>query len=219
MTEHVIKQFNGFSGSSIYLMQDEHKKFIRKINNVERNYIKLIQLNELEYNVPKIYHKVDDILDIEYIHGVDSQSFLKSYDFNILIEFIVTTINKFSNKQVLKDYTNIYTKKLDEITLDNLIFSKNKFYMIDCSTGDFDSWVFDVAKLRQDLKFKWFLRNTNDKSLYNCLDLIDSTLIKLYPIAFNDNLLILMLLRVFIYSKKDSYEQKFIIKKIESLWK
>ena len=249
MTEHVIKQFNGFSGSSIYLMQDEHKKFIRKINNVERNYIKLIQLNELEYNVPKIYHKVDDILDIEYIHGVDSQSFLKSYDFNILIEFIVTTINKFSNKQDLKDYTNIYTKKLDEIndyhllpftkeellkklpkiipqsichgdfTLDNLIFSKNKFYMIDCSTGDFDSWVFDVAKLRQDLKFKWFLRNTNDKSLYNCLDLIDSTLIKLYPIAFNDNLLILMLLRVFIYSKKDSYEQKFIIKKIESLWK
>ena len=91
--------------------------------------------------------------------------------------------------------------------------------MIDCSTGDFDSWVFDVAKLRQDLKFKWFLRNTNDKSLYNCLELIDSTLIKLYPIAFNDNLLILMLLRVFIYSKKDSYDQKFIIKKIESLWK
>jgi len=57
--ERIIKEFIGFSGSHVYLMEDEHKKFIRKINNIERNYNKLVQLNNLNYNVPKIYKKSD----------------------------------------------------------------------------------------------------------------------------------------------------------------
>jgi hypothetical protein len=91
--------------------------------------------------------------------------------------------------------------------------------MIDCITGDFDSWIFDIIKLRQDLKCKWFLRDSNDKSLYNCLELIENKLKKEYPQAFDDNLLILMLLRVYKYTKKDSIEEKFIIENIQSLWK
>ncbi len=73
--------------------------------------------------------------------------------------------------------------------------------------------------MHTNLKCKWFLRNSNDKSLYNCLELIENKLKKEYPQAFDDNLLILMLLRVYIYTKKDSIEQKFIIKNIKSLWK
>jgi thiamine kinase-like enzyme len=247
--EKNIKQFTGFSGSLIYLMEDNQRKFIRKINNIERNYNKLVQLNDLNYNVPKIYQKNNNSLDIEYIHGVDMYTFLKLYDSNLLLEFLINLINRFKEKEEIKDYTEVYKKKLDEIedyhslpftknellnklplklpqsichgdlTLDNLIFSKNNFYMIDCSTGNFNSWVFDLAKLRQDLKCKWYLRNKPDKSLYNCLDLIDSTLARLYPVAFNDNLLILMLLRVYIYTKKDSSERQFILENIKNLWK
>jgi hypothetical protein len=203
----------------------------------------------LNYNVPKIYQKTNNSLDIEYIHGIDIYTFLKLYNSDIFVEFIIKLVDNFRKLETINDYTDVYIKKLDEIedyhslpftkneflcrlpsklpqsmchgdlTLDNIIFSKNEFYMIDCSTGGFDSWVFDLAKLRQDLKCKWCVRNVDDKSLYNCLDLIDSTLAKLYPVAFNDDLLILMLLRVLIYTKKNSYERKFIIENIKSLWK
>ena len=247
--ERIIKEFIGFSGSHVYLMEDEHKKFIRKINNIDRNYNKLLTLNELNYNVPKVYKKSNNLLDIEYIHGTDMRYFLKAYDLNIFIDSIIDLVNKFKKTGKIKDYKDCYIKKLQEIknyndfpftideflsklplklpqsvchgdfTLDNLIFSKNKFYMIDCSTGDFDSWIFDIAKLRQDLKCKWFLRNSDDKSLYNCLELIDNQFRQEYPEAFDNNLLILMLLRVYIYAKKDSIEQKFIIENIQSLWK
>lgn len=247
--ERIIKEFIGFSGSHVYLMEDEHKKFIRKINNIERNYNKLVQLNNLNYYVPKIYKKSDNLLDIEYIHGIDMRHFFKIYDLNIFTDSIIDLINKFKKTEKTKDYKNCYINKLREIknyndfpftideflsklpsklpqsvchgdfTLDNVIFSENKFYMIDCSTGDFDSWIFDLAKLRQDLKCKWFLRNSDDKSLYNCLELIDNKLKQEYPEAFDDNLLILMLLRVYIYAKKDSIEQKFIVENIKSLWR
>ncbi len=76
--ERIIKQFTGFSGSHVYLMEDDGKKFIRKINNIERNYNKLVELNNLNYNVPKIYKKSNNLLDIEYIHGTDMRYFLKT---------------------------------------------------------------------------------------------------------------------------------------------
>ena len=31
-------------------------------------------------------------------------------------------------------------------------------YLIDCSEGIFDSFIFDYSKLRQDIELKWFLR-------------------------------------------------------------
>jgi hypothetical protein len=247
--ERKIKEFSGFSGSYIYLMEDDEKKFIRKINNIERNYNKLIQLNDLNYNVPKIYKKSNNTLDMQYIQGIDMRFFLKTHDLNLFTDSIIELINNFKKTEKIKNYKDCYIKKLEEIenykifpftkkefllklpeklpqsichgdlTFDNLIFSNSKFYMIDCITGDFDSWIFDIIKLRQDLKCKWFLRDSNDKSLYNCLELIENKLKKEYPQAFDDNLLILMLLRVYKYTKKDSIEEKFIIENIQSLWK
>jgi hypothetical protein len=91
--------------------------------------------------------------------------------------------------------------------------------MIDGSTIDYDSWVFDLSKMRQDLCVGWFIRNNDDKNLKKYLSIIDQKLTEKYPILNNNSLVILMLLRVFLYTEKNSKDQLFIIKEIEKLWK
>jgi len=107
-----------------------------------------------------------------------------------------------------------------DFTLENIIHSNNSFYMIDPSTGVYDSWIFDLAKLRQDLDCLWFVRNVPKKQEYRIeLNYIKSELAKLYPQAFDDHLYILMLLRVYKYTVKDSTEYHLILNEIDRLWK
>ena len=90
--------------------------------------------------------------------------------------------------------------------------------MIDCSTGEYNSWVFDLAKMRQDLDAKWFIRNSNVKLDSNLLT-IKNNLKEEFPEAFDDSIYILMLLRVFQYAKPETYEHKLILMEIKKLWK
>ena len=90
--------------------------------------------------------------------------------------------------------------------------------MIDAVTVEYDSYIFDIAKMRQDLECKWFLRGTNVR-LETKLQTIQETLRDLYPKAFNNSLLILMLLRVYLRTKKNDNNYKFIMKEIHRLWK
>jgi hypothetical protein len=78
--------------------------------------------------------------------------------------------------------------------------------------------VFDVAKLRQDLECKWFLRYSDAKLDFK-LQNIQDTLREYYPDAFNDNVLILMLLRVYLHTKEGDFEREFILREINRLWK
>ena len=48
----VIKQFNGHSGSKVYLMKNNSHLFVRKVGNVERNYERLQALKN--FPTPKI---------------------------------------------------------------------------------------------------------------------------------------------------------------------
>lgn len=229
-------------------MQNDSHLFIRKIGNVERNYERLTAL-ETVCNVPKIYQKSGEILDMEYIHGLDMKNYLRTNTTELLSFFITQTINKFACSSIDKDYTQVYNTKLEwvdsatdlpfskneliaklpkvlpqsvyhgDLTLENIIHGVNdNFYLIDAVTIEYDSWVFDLAKLRQDLECKWFLRKDNlmlDVKLEN----IQKTLMESFPLAKNDYLLILMLLRVYLHAPKQSLEHKFIIKEINRLWK
>ena len=64
MNEHTIKELKGFSGSKIYLMKNDKGLFIRKMENVDRNFIKLNELSQ-HFNVPKIYSYNNNILDMD----------------------------------------------------------------------------------------------------------------------------------------------------------
>ena len=248
MNEHTIKELKGFSGSKIYLMRNDIGLFIRKMENVDRNYIKLNELSK-HFNVPKIYAYDNNILDMEYIHGLDMKSYLAVRDTKRLTDFLIDTLSKFSDNVSMGDYTNVYIDKLKyiklpseiiftkeqlleklpkrlprsnyfgDLTLENMIYGENgQFYFIDGMTSEYDSYIFDIAKLRQDLECKWFLRDTKlllDVKVEN----IQDKLLERFELANNNYLLILMLLRVYRYTKPFSKEEALLIKEMNRLWK
>jgi hypothetical protein len=246
--EKVIKQLSGFSGSSVYLLEDLEKVFVRKINNIDRNFERMLHLSRLGYNIPRVYYKDETILDIEYIPGLDIKTYLRFNQIDKLTKFLVSTIASLSSNSIEKDYTSIYEFKLSsvdfsllpfsrqelidklpkvlpksnyygDLTLENILYgSNNQFYLIDPVTIEYDSWMFDIAKLRQDLQCKWFIRNDN-LLLDTQLNLIQTKIFEHFPESNNDYLLILMLLRVYNHAILNSLEHKFLLGEIQKLWK
>ena len=248
MNEHTIKELKGFSGSKIYLMKNNNGLFIRKMDNVDRNYVKLNELSQ-HFNVPKIYTYDNNVLDMEYIHGLDMKSYLAVRDTKRLTDFLIDTLYKFSNNVSMSDYTNVYIDKLKyiklpsemnftkeelleklpkrlprskyfgDLTLENIIYDENgQFNLLDGMTSEYDSYIFDIAKLRQDLECKWFLRDTKlllDVKVEN----IQDKLLEKFELANNNYLLILMLLRVYRYTKPFSKEEALLMKEMNRLWK
>jgi len=248
MAAKIVKELRGFSGNQILLMKKNEMLFVRKIGNISRNVERQYAL-EKEYPFPKIYGLHKNNLDMEYIHGLDMKSYLTTHSHEHLLNFLLETFNKFSKDSNIKDYQETYKLKLSDInfedsfsftkeellsrlpreipsteyhgdlTLENIIYNEKKgFILIDCQTSEYNSFIFDISKMRQDLECKWFLRNDNamiDVKLKH----IQKELVDRFPLAGNNYLLILMLLRVYRYTKENSFERKFIIDRIEKLWK
>ena len=111
------------------------------------------------------------------------------------------------------------SKYFGDLTLENIIYGEDgKFYLIDGMTSEYDSYIFDIAKLRQDLECKWFLRKT-DLYLDAKVEHIQEELLKHFELSNNNYLLILMLLRVYKYATNGSFEEQFLIKEMNRLWK
>lgn len=247
--ERHIKTFYGHSGSFISLKEnDAFGKYIYKQYNVARNVERLSALSNV-VNVPQIYEANDDMLKMEYIHGLDMKTYLKFNDTRRLLDFITTSMNIFRKNEMLKDYGPVYEQALDwmkeqsifpftkknlieklpktlpqsnyhgDMTLENIIQrTDGEFFFIDAVTVPYDSWIFDIAKLRQDLECKWFLRKDNIMLDAKLKDL-QSKILAIYPEANNDYLLIAMLLRVFLHCQPGSLEYNFIVKEVYRLWK
>lgn len=245
--DKIIKEFHGHSGSQVYLMENEFGLYVRKNGNVVRNIERMRALLNAGFPVPKIYYHDSEKMSMQYIHGLDMKNYLIHCDAEPLINFVRETIDKFKLHTKEKDYTDVYNEKLQwlshddslpftkeelieslpkkipqsmyhgDMTLENIMYTKKGFYFIDPVTIEYDSYIFDIAKMRQDLECKWFLRNENlklDVKLQNIKD----ELKQLYPQAFNDSILILMLLRVFKHCEKNDYNYNFIKRNIEKLW-
>jgi len=241
-----IKRLNGHSGSTVSLMKDSSGLFIRKTNNVSRNYERISTLNSLGYSLPKLLKYSDNILDMEYIQGLDMKTYLIHNNTDNLSKFILSVLNSFSKNSTTKDYSDIYEAKLNvvkfkdlpfskndlldklpvnlpsstyhgDFTLENLLYSNSNFYMIDAVTIEYDSYIFDIAKLRQDLSCGWFLRHTNEHIETKLINL-ESSILDQFPEARNNALLILMLLRVFNNCIEGDFNYKFLLKHINRLW-
>ena len=248
--DKLIKELSGHSGSTVLLMQNQNGHFIRKIENVQRNYERLTAL--VGYvDVPKIYAYHDDVLDMEYIQGMDMKNWLLYNPIHDLNQFLLNTIHTFAYGQRMKDYTDTYYQTLEwldyaptpfpftkeqliaklpkvlpqsvyhgDMTLENILWGKieERFYLIDGVTVPYDSWVFDLAKLRQDLECKWFLRYDPLKLDVKLLNIKEQVIGK-DELANNDYLLIAMLLRVYRHCEVDSVEYKLITREVNRLWK
>ncbi len=244
----IVKEFHGHSGSKVYLMEDKLGLYVQKNGNVKRNVERLRALDWLGHPVPRIYDYNDDCLKMQYIHGLDMKNYLVHNTTNELSDFIIRTLNRFKSDSETKDYTETYYKKLEwmdhqndlpftkeqliqrlpkilpqtvyhgDMTLENIMYSRNEFYMIDPVTIEYDSYIFDIAKMRQDLECKWFLRNDNIKIDVK-LKKIRDEIFNFCPEAFDNSLLILMLLRVYVHCERGDSNYIFIRSHINKLWK
>ena len=247
MAAKVVKELYGFSGNRILLMQKHDKLFVRKIGDISRN-IERMQALAADYPLPQLYTVSKKMIDMEYLHGLDIKSYLKTNNYKKVLGFILSILDKLSSNAVDKDYTETYIKKLQEIsfdempftreqllerlpkilpssnyhgdlTLENIIWTEDRgFFLIDCATIEYDSYIFDIAKLRQDLELGWFTRK-NNAMLNVKTKHIQQKILQQYPIANNDYLLILMLLRVYRHSQPGTLERNFLLEGIRSLWK
>jgi len=247
MAARVVKELYGFSGNQILLMQKHEKLFVRKIGDISRN-IERMQALAADYPLPQLYTVSKKMIDMEYLHGLDIKTYLKTNNYEKLLDFTLSILEKLSSNAVDKDYTETYIKKLQEVsvdempftreqllerlpkilpnsnyhgdlTLENIIFTTDRgFFLLDCATTEYDSYIFDIAKLRQDLELGWFTRK--DNAMLNVKTKhIQQKILQQYPVANNDHLLILMLLRVYRLSQPDTLERNFLLKGIKSLWK
>lgn len=247
--DKVIKTLNGHSGSFVSLMEDykRNRMYVRKMKNVDRNVERLRILSEAGYPVPKIYDHKYDVLDMEYLHGLDMKNYLIHNTPNDLLDFILGIIESFKRTVTgHKDYTETYNEKLEwlpkdflftkkelinklpkslpqtlyhgDFTLENILYTDPGFHLIDPVTIEYDSYLFDLAKLHQDLECKWFLRNS-DVRLDTKLQYLRDSINEIYPVTYHNQLLILMLLRVLKHCEKDDDNYKFLMKEIERLWK
>ena len=241
-----IQEFNGHSGSKVYLKEwPDGGHYVEKIGNTERNLERMSTLLAAGYPVPKIYHYEKDYMMMEYIHGLDMKNYLVYNTTVSLLNFLYDTFDCFAVNSVSKDYTETYHKKLDwltddfpftkdelidrlpkilpqsiyhgDLTLENILYTDPGFHMIDPVTIEYDSYIFDIAKLRQDVECKWFLRYS-DVRLDTKLEFIRDSLKKEYPQAFDNSLLILMLLRVVKHCEKGDFNYQFLMKEIRRLW-
>jgi RIO-like serine/threonine protein kinase len=247
MAAKVVKELYGFSGNQILLMQKHNKLFVRKIGNISRN-IERMQALSVEYPLPQLYTVSKKIIDMEYLHGLDIKTYLKTNNYEKLLDFILSILEKLSSGAVDNDYTETYIKKLQEVsfdempftreqllerlpktlpssnyhgdlTLENIIFTADRgFFLIDCATTEYDSYIFDIAKLRQDLELGWFTRKDNTMLEVKTKH-IQKVILEKYPKGNNDYLLILMLLRVYRHTLPNTLERNFILQGINKLWK
>lgn len=188
----ILKSLKGHSNGKVLLIQDEDI-FVRKYGDIQRNLERYKDLQD-KISVPKILNQTDEYYDMEYVSNLDIKKYISNYNLSFLVKFISETIAKLAKDSVMKDYTEVFRKKLNafnfekydlpftaedllsklpkmipqssyhgDFTMDNILYSvtDHKFVMIDPLTTDYDSYIFDIAKLRQDITCKWFIRNDN----------------------------------------------------------
>ena len=248
MAAKIIKELHGFSGNQIFLMKKNDMLFVRKMGNISRNVEKMYALENQYplpkiYGLHKNRFDMEYIhgLDMKSYLTTHSHENLLNFLFEIFDKFSnqskikdYTEVYRFKLSQIEFNTDLPFTKQelLDcipknipcseyhgDLTLENIIHHERKgFVLIDCQTSEYDSFIFDIAKMRQDLEGKWFLRN--DSVMIDVkLKHIQSALIEKYPIAGHNCLLIMMLLRVYRYTEPQTFERNFIIDRIKKLWK
>ena len=248
MAAKKIKEFRGFSGNTIHLMKKGDQLFVRKLGHVQRNCSRMALLRSQGFPVPELFYQGERRLDMQYLHGMDMRTYLLTHEVNPLMEFLEHTFEKLNTGAVQKDYTDAYMAKLahtdftdipfertellkrlpkilpqtnyhGDLTLENIMWTEDGgFHLIDCVDSEFDSFIFDLSKLRQDLRFGWFLRH-NPANINSRLMRMQKGLLRRYPQAADDYILILMLLRVHRYTQPNTMERKFILDAIDDLWR
>lgn len=104
-----------------------------------------------------------------------------------------------------------------DLSLENIIYYENKFYLIDCSGKDLTSWWLDAGKLGQDLDCGWSLKNGLSAEVKQKLAFVKDSIVEEFPVVDNPYLKCFMLCRILPYCRSTN-DKKFLIERIISTW-
>lgn len=193
-----------------------------KIFRIEDNHYDMEYIQNIPIKQYLLYNSPDEL--IRFIKNTLSTLSLSTYDKDYSLVYRDKLINidfgsfSFTKKELFDRLPKILpaSSYLGDFTLENIIYNtnENRFYLIDPLTTEYDSYIFDISKLRQDLSCKWFIRNEN-LHISSKLSVIEKELGEHF--LFDNSLTILMLLRIIPYSNNN--DKQFLRREIEKLWK
>ena len=197
-----------------------------KIYEIYGDYYDMEYISCLEMKKYLSLNKANKLVDfiMEVVYNLSKNTYEKDYTETYRNKLSKFDFTKFEMPFTAEELIDKLPKVLPaseyhgDFTLENILYdTKNdKFVLIDPLTTEFDSYVFDLAKLRQDLVCKWFIRNDDvylDSKLYLIID-------KLNNFVHNENhyLLILMLMRVLPYTTNEK-DKEYLMREVRRLWK
>ena len=141
---------------------------------------------------------IHQILDNFQRHWLDQYNdYTSVYEKKLEWMDTTTEVFPFTKQELIDKLPKILPKTMyfGDLTLENIIYSDKGFKLIDAVTIEYDSYIFDIAKLRQDLECRWFLRKENVR-LGSKLVTIQDRLLKKYPAVSYTHLTLPTILRV-----------------------
>lgn len=145
---------------------------------------------------------------------------MKSVENDNVLAYVVKKLLQFDYSQVPM------TLCAGDLTLENIIYSNGKVYVIDLLDSFFSSWLIDIAKLRQDTFLGWSYRNVKleDKQVER-LNSLDQKLKKElekrdktgYLLIASQHILLLNILRIIPYCQRNDENFNFCKKSLERL--
>ena len=192
------------------LGQDNDSYDMEYISNLDiKTYLNKNQTHHLADFLKKILDQLAQNSQVKDYTQVYQQK-LDSVDFTGLIFTKESLIDRLPKQLPCSNYHG-------DLTLENVIYDVNhhNFVLIDPLTTDYDSYVFDLAKLRQDISCHWFIRNESTSIKSKLQNLFEE--LSVYDYFTDDSTLILMLLRVLPYLK--GKDRDYVINEANKLWK
>jgi thiamine kinase-like enzyme len=135
-------------------------------------------------------------------------------NYNKLISFILDNLGIFDFDNIPKSFCH------GDLTFSNMLFEENKICFIDFLDSYLESSFSDLAKLKQDLFYKWIIKKENirDSRLEQSFEFIWKNIYQEFGSIINTNIFDLIdlinLLRIEPYVNKD--QKKILIECIES---
>lgn len=183
-------------------------------------------INSLDMKSYLTNHNPNDLINFirQTIESLSKNTIEKDYSETYKNKLSTFDFDRYSLPFTMDELLDKLPKKIPsseyhgDFTLENILYNVNKkeFVLIDPLTTEYNSYVFDLAKLHQDLTCKWFIRNENiflDSKLFSIID----SLRDLFYDSTN-YLIVLMLMRVLPYTQNKKDEQ-FLLNEVRRLWK
>lgn len=221
----------GRSGSNVTLHVDNGITYIKK-DNVKNCEQVVYNMRNCQLPTPGVINSSADTITMEYLPGITVYEYLLTAgvkELDYLVDTLLHYIEQCLINSVDYDFKYEIKQKCDstgiqiefentvyprsgihgDLTFDNMVFYRDKFYFIDFNHTELNSVYFDINKLRQDLDAYWFVRNIGSTVCIKMqVKYIRDKLFTAYPELFDDTVYSFMLSRILPYV--DGKDAEFI---------